>query len=80
MIKFVVIALLAVILVSLGSGLVFLITDRGRTKRTVKALTLRIGLSLVAFLILMVGFATGVIKPHGLLPPQPTQSDSPHSQ
>ena len=33
MIKFVVIALLAIILVSLGSGLVFLVTDRGRTKR-----------------------------------------------
>ena len=70
MLKFIVIALLAVILISLGSGLVFLITDRGRTTRTVKALTLRIGLSLVAFLLLMAGFATGLIRPHGLLPQQ----------
>lgn len=68
--KFIVIALLIVILASLGSGLVFLISDRGSTKRTVKALTLRITLSLVAFLLLMAGYATGLIQPHGLLPPQ----------
>jgi hypothetical protein len=78
MLKFIVIALLAVILLSLGSGLVFLITDRGRTKRTVKALTWRIGLSLTAFLLLMAGFATGLIRPHGLLPQQ--QQATPSTQ
>ena len=36
--------------------------------RTVKALTWRIGLSLVAFAILMIGAATGLIQPHGIMP------------
>jgi hypothetical protein len=71
LIKIVVITLLAVILVSLASGLVFLVQDQGRTKRTVKALTLRIALSLIAFIILLIGYATGLIRPHRVLPPPP---------
>jgi hypothetical protein len=71
LIKIIVIALLAVILISLASGLAFLVKDQGRTKRTVKALTLRIALSLIAFIILIVGYATGLIRPHGVLPPSP---------
>jgi hypothetical protein len=45
MFKIVVIVLLLLILASLGSGLFFLINDRGKNRRTVKALTFRIGLS-----------------------------------
>lgn len=66
LIKIVVIVMLLLILASLGSGLFFLINDRGRNPRTVKALTVRIALSVALFLLLMLAYATGLIKPHGL--------------
>ncbi|MER2527767.1 MAG: twin transmembrane helix small protein [Candidatus Competibacter denitrificans] len=66
MFKIVVIVLLLMILASLGSGLFFLINDRGKNRRTVKALTLRIGLSVALFLLLMLAYAAGLIKPHGI--------------
>ncbi len=66
MFKIVVIVLLLMILASLGSGLFFLINDRGKNRRTVKALTFRIGLSVALFLLLMLAYAAGLIKPHGV--------------
>ncbi|HAS85625.1 MAG: twin transmembrane helix small protein [Candidatus Competibacter denitrificans] len=66
MFKIVVIVLLLMILASLGSGLFFLINDRGKNRRTVKALTFRIGLSVALFLLLMLAYAAGLIKPHGI--------------
>ena len=59
--KFVVILFFAAILVSLGSALFFLVTDRGRSNRTVKALAFRVGLSLTLFLLLMAGYYFGLI-------------------
>lgn len=53
-----------VILISLGSGLFFLIKDEGKTNRLVRALTLRIGLSLVLFIALWIGFGMGWLSPH----------------
>jgi len=66
--KIIVVIMLIVIFVSLTSGLVFLIRDRGQTTRTVKSLTLRIVLSIALFLLLVVGFLTGLIQPHGVAP------------
>ncbi|MCB1722600.1 MAG: twin transmembrane helix small protein [Chromatiaceae bacterium] len=58
------------IIASLASGLYYLVNDRGDSRRTLRALTLRIGLSvgLFAFLMLLIGL--GVIKPHGVYPEQ----------
>lgn len=67
---FIVLVLLA-ILASLASGLIFMIKDHGQSERTVKALTLRIGLSVFLFAMLMLGIFTGVIKPHGIYPSAP---------
>jgi hypothetical protein len=53
--------MLVVIVGSLGSALWFLIRDKGGSDRTVKALTVRISLSIALFLLLMAGFATGLI-------------------
>jgi hypothetical protein len=64
--KIVVIAFLVFILASLGSALYYLIRDKGQSERTVKALTVRISLSIALFLLLMLGYATGFISPHGL--------------
>lgn len=59
------------IVASLASGLFFLVNDKGDSQRTVRALTVRIGLSvgLFAFLMLLIGL--GVIEPHGLYPTPP---------
>jgi len=55
-----------IILVSLASGLVFLVKDKGESKRAVKALTWRIALSLSLFILLLLAFAFGLITPHGV--------------
>jgi hypothetical protein len=59
--KIIVVLFLLLILASLGSALYFLVTDRGPSKRTVKALALRVGLSVTLFLLLMAGHYFGLI-------------------
>ena len=66
-VKAIVIVLLLVILINLGSALVFLVKDKGQTHRTLTALKWRIGLSISLFILLMIGFATGLIQPHGIV-------------
>ena len=51
------------ILVSLASGLVFLFKDSNDSKRTVRALTWRISLSVGLFLLLLLLNALGIIEP-----------------
>lgn len=63
-----VVAILLMIVASLFSGMVYLLRDRGRSTRAVKALTIRITLSVILFLLLMLGYWTGVLQPHALLP------------
>lgn len=63
-----VVLLLLVIIGSLGSALVYLVKDRSRSPRTVKALTFRIGLSIALFVLLLMGYAFGLLQPHGLRP------------
>ncbi len=62
--KLFVILMLLLIVAALGFGLFALIQDKGQTNRTVKALTWRIALSLTLFLLLIIGFAFGLIRPH----------------
>jgi putative copper export protein len=69
--KTLIVGILIVILISLGSGLFFLIRDKGRSTRTAKALTVRIILSLGLIILLLVAYATGLVAPHGALPPAP---------
>jgi len=64
--RILVIIMLVVIVGSLGSALWFLIRDKGQSDRTVKALTVRISLSIVLFLLLMAGYYFGVIPKGGL--------------
>lgn len=66
--KIFILVVMAAILLSLGSGLYFLVNDKGEGTRTVKALSIRIGLSLTLFIILFAGFALGIIHPHGMTP------------
>ena len=59
--RIVVYVLIALILASLVSALVFVFRDRSGSKRAVKALALRVGLSIVLFLFLMAGHYFGFI-------------------
>jgi len=60
--RYVVIAVLIAIVASLGSALVFMYRDRSNSKRMVKALALRVGLSVGLFLALMGAYYLGLIK------------------
>ncbi len=65
--KAIILFVMFAILLALGSGLVYLVRDEGKTKRTVKALTWRIALSLSLFIFLMIGFTFGFLSPHGIV-------------
>jgi hypothetical protein len=59
--RYVVIAMVLAIVASLASAAVFMFRDRGDSKRMVKALAVRVGLSVGLFLMLMAGYYFGLI-------------------
>jgi Protein of unknown function (DUF2909) len=65
-VKIVVILFLVLIVGSLGSALYYLVRDKGSSDRTVKALTVRISLSIALFVLLMAGYYFGFIPKTGL--------------
>ena len=77
LVKLIVLLLLGFVIISLFSGLYFLVKDKGQSNRTVNALSVRIGLSIVAIVIVMIAGATGVIE----LNPSPlsAQNSAPQS-
>jgi hypothetical protein len=65
--KLPVLLVLLFILFSLFQGMYFLAKDDGRdSTRVVKALTIRLVLSLLLFLLLMAGYFFGFLQPHGI--------------
>jgi len=64
--KVIILITMLLILVALGFGLFYLVRDEGKTKRTVRALSFRIGISLTLFIFLFLAFHFGLISPHGL--------------
>ncbi len=64
--KAIILIVMMLIVVALISGLFFLVHDEGKTKRPVKALSWRIGLSLALFFFLFLAFSLNWIAPHGL--------------
>ena len=66
LIKVLIVLFLIVIVYNLGAGLFYMMTDKGKTDRTVRALTWRIGLSVFLILLVIVGLMTGAIQPHGV--------------
>jgi len=67
-IKLAIVIALVAIVASLGVALFRLQRERGRSTGTIKALTIRIALSIALFLLLVAGFLTGIIVPHGVVP------------
>ncbi len=66
MFKIIFIILFTLIIISLFSSLFFLVKDKGNKKRVVNALKVRIGLSVVLFIILIYMYTNGYIQPHGI--------------
>lgn len=67
MIKFLVIIAMFGIVISLGSGLMFMIKDQGRSNRVVKALTWRIALSVVLFSFVALSVYEGWVVPGSII-------------
>ncbi len=65
-IKIIILVVMLIIIGSLASGLFFLVQDKGKSKRTVKALTWRISLSFGLFIFLFLAFKFNWITPHAL--------------
>lgn len=59
-------AFLGVIVYNLGAGLYYMLVDKGTSKRTINALTRRIGFSIALIALVIAGIATGVVQPHGV--------------
>ncbi|MBW9333050.1 MULTISPECIES: twin transmembrane helix small protein [Herbaspirillum] len=64
--KIVVAIAFLLILASLASALVFLMRDKGKSNRTVQALTLRVGFSVALFLFILLSYKLGWIQPTGI--------------
>ncbi len=64
--KIIVVLALIAIIASLFSALYFLYRDKGHGTRMVKALALRVGLSVGLFAFLMIAYWLGWIGPGGL--------------
>jgi uncharacterized BrkB/YihY/UPF0761 family membrane protein len=64
LIKLLVILMLIAIVVSLGSALFHLSRGTGDSKKMLRALTWRISLSVLLFLLLMLAYSRGLLTPH----------------
>ena len=64
--KIIVIITMVIILGTLASSLFFLVRDKGKSTRSVKALTWRIILSLSLFLFLLLAFKLNLLVPHSV--------------
>jgi hypothetical protein len=66
LVKLLVVLMLVGIVVSLGSALFQLSRGTGDSGKMLRALTWRISLSVVLFLLLLAAYFLGWIRPHGL--------------
>lgn len=64
--KIVVAIAFILILASLASALIFLMRGKGKSNRTVQALTLRVGFSVALFLFILLSYKLGWIQPTGI--------------
>jgi hypothetical protein len=62
----IVLLLLLAIVASLFSGLFFIGRNEPGSRRVVRALTVRITLSVLLFLLLVGGYFAGYLQPHGI--------------
>jgi O-antigen/teichoic acid export membrane protein len=63
-IRLLILAGLLAIVLSLGSALLHLVRGKGDSKKMARALTIRVGLSILLFVLLLVAWSLGWIQPH----------------
>jgi cytochrome bd-type quinol oxidase subunit 2 len=66
--KILVVCVLVGIVASLGSALFHLSSGKGDSRKMVRALTVRVGLSVALFVLLIGAWAMGLVSPHGIQP------------
>jgi len=66
LIKFIIVVLFILVVGSLISAMFHLLTSTENNNKTLRALKFRIGLSVLAFVILIVSVMLGWIQPHGI--------------
>jgi cytochrome bd-type quinol oxidase subunit 2 len=66
--KILVVCVLVGIVASLGSALFHLASGKGDSRKMVRALTVRVGLSVALFVLLIGAWAMGLVSPHGVQP------------
>jgi hypothetical protein len=64
--RLLIIAVLLAIIASLGAALFQMATGKGDSGKMLKALIWRIGLSVALFLLLLLAWKAGLIKPNGV--------------
>ena len=65
MARFLILACLLAIVLSLGSALVHLVRNKGESQKMARALTIRVALSVLLFLLLLLAWSLGWIQPKG---------------
>lgn len=60
--KIIIVGLLILIILSLFTALYTLVKDKGQTNRTVRALTMRVALSIGLIIVLLISYKAGLIK------------------
>jgi len=66
LLKIAIFVVLALIVLSLGSALYHLATGQGDSKKMMNSLVVRISLSVALFVLIMIGWKVGLIRPHGI--------------
>ncbi len=70
LIKYLIVLMLLAIVTSLGYSMFFMLQDKGKSKRMVNSLTVRISLSVALFILLFVAWYFGLLQPHPMVPGQ----------
>ena len=67
LLKIIIVVAVIVMIGSLFSSLYYMFKDKGSGTRTVKALSVRISIWVILFVLLVIGLYTGILKPSNSL-------------
>ena len=62
--KIIIIGMLVLIVISLFTALYTLVKDKGQSDRTLRALTMRVGLSIGLIVLIYISYKAGLIQPN----------------
>jgi hypothetical protein len=62
--KIIIVGMLVLIVISLFTALYTLVKDKGQSNRTLRALTMRVGLSIGLIVLIYISYKAGLIQPN----------------